>query len=166
MKKIFQMGLVALVSVSMSETVMAQIGAPFIHDPATIAECDGKYYTWGTGGSGLVSEDGWVWTSGERIPNVGAAPDMIKIGDRYLLAYSTTGGGLGGGHAGTIVTCFGKTLDPKSPDYGFPPAAERITVAHSEVDEDCDAIDAGLIMTPEGRLFVTINMKLVMYYLE
>ena len=37
MKKIFQMGLVALVSVSMSEAVMAQIGAPFIHDPATIA---------------------------------------------------------------------------------------------------------------------------------
>ena len=157
MKKIFQMGLVALVSVSMSETVMAQIGSPFIHDPATVMECDGKYYTWGTGGSGLVSEDGWVWTSGERIPNVGAAPDMIKIGDRYLLAYSTTGGGLGGGHAGTIVTCFGKTLDPKSPDYGFPAAAERITVAHSEVDEDCDAIDAGLIMTPEGRLFVTFG---------
>ena len=42
MKKIFQMGLVALVSVSMSEAVMAQIGAPFIHDPATIAECNGK----------------------------------------------------------------------------------------------------------------------------
>ena len=78
MKKIFQMGLVALVSVSMSEAVMAQIGAPFIHDPATIAECNGKYYTWGTSGSGLVSEDGWVWTSGERIPNVGAAPDMLQ----------------------------------------------------------------------------------------
>ena len=157
MKKIFQMGLVALVSVSMSEAVMAQIGAPFIHDPATIAECNGKYYTWGTGGSGLVSEDGWVWTSGERIPNVGAAPDMLKIGDRYLLAYSTTGGGLGGGHGGTIVTCWGKTLDPTSPDYGFPAAAERTTVAHSENDEDCDAIDAGLILTPEGRLFVTFG---------
>ena len=157
MKKIFQLGLVALVSVSMSETVMAQIGAPFIHDPATIAECDGKYYTWGTGGSGLVSEDGWVWTSGQSIPRVGAAPDMLKIGDRYLLAYSTTGGGLGGGHAGTIVTCFGKTLDPKSPDYGFPDPDERITVAHSEYDEDCDAIDAGLIMTSDGRLFVTFG---------
>ena len=83
MKKIFQMGLVALVSVSMSETVMAQIGAPFIHDPATIQECDGKYYTWGTGGSPLVSSDGWVWSSegGARI-QVGAAPDMIKIGNR------------------------------------------------------------------------------------
>ena len=157
MKRIFQLGIAALVSVTMTESVMAQIGSPFIHDPATIAECDGKYYTWGTGGSGLVSEDGWVWTSGERIPNVGAAPDMLKIGDRYLLAYSTTGGGLGGGHAGSIVTCWGKTLDPKSPDYGFPAAADRATVAHSENDEDCDAIDAGLIMTPEGRLFVTFG---------
>ncbi len=153
MKKIFQMGLVALVSVSMSEAVMAQIGAPFIHDPATIMECDGKYYTWGTGGSPLVSSDGWVWSGegGARI-SVGAAPDMIKIGDRYLCAHSSTGGGLGGGHAGTIRTMWNKTLDPKSPDYEW---TEQIQVAESLVDEDCDAIDAGLILTPEGRLFVT-----------
>ena len=157
MKSIFKIGLMALASVMVTETVQAQIGAPFIHDPATVAECNGKYYTWGTGGSGLVSEDGWVWTNGERIANVGAAPDMLKIGDRYLLAYSTTGGGLGGGHAGTIVTCWAKTLDPSSPDYGFPAAAERKTVAYSLSDEDCDAIDAGLILTPEGRLFVTFG---------
>ncbi|MBR4794774.1 MAG: glycoside hydrolase, partial [Bacteroidaceae bacterium] len=143
MKKIFQMGLVALVSVAMSETVMAQIGAPFIHDPATIMECDGKYYTWGTGGSPLVSSDGWVWSGegGARI-SVGAAPDMIKIGDRYLCAHSSTGGGLGGGHAGTIRTMWNKTLDPQSPDYEW---TEQIQVAESLVDEDCDAIDAGLL---------------------
>ena len=157
MKSIFKIGLMALASVAMTETALAQIGAPFIHDPATVAECDGKYYTWGTGGSGLVSEDGWVWTSGKNIPNVGAAPDMLKIGDRYLLAYSTTGGGLGGTHRGTIVTCWGKTLDPQSPDYGFPAADQRTTVAESLSDEDCDAIDAGLIMTPDGRLFVTFG---------
>lgn len=153
MKKIFQMGLMALVSVSMSETAMAQIGAPFIHDPATIMECDGKYYTWGTGGSPLVSSDGWVWSGegGARI-SVGAAPDMIKIGDRYLCAHSSTGGGLGGGHAGSIRTMWNKTLDPNSPDYEW---SEQITVAESVTDEDCDAIDAGLIMTPDGRLFVT-----------
>ena len=33
----------------------AQIGQPWIHDPSTIAECDGTYYTFGTGGGGLVS---------------------------------------------------------------------------------------------------------------
>ena len=44
----------AFISVAAS----AQIGAPYIHDPSTIAECDGKYYTFGTGGGGLISEDG------------------------------------------------------------------------------------------------------------
>lgn len=153
MKSIFKIGLTALASVAMTATVSAQIGAPFIHDPATIAECDGKYYTWGTGGSALVSSDGWVWTGGARI-SVGAAPDMMKIGDRYLCAYSTTGGGLGGSHAGKIVTMWNKTLDPNSPDYQW---TEPIEVAHSEADEDCDAIDAGLLMTPDGRLFVSFG---------
>ena len=40
--------------------VEAQTGAPYIHDPSTIAECDGKYYTFGTGGGGLISDDGWI----------------------------------------------------------------------------------------------------------
>jgi hypothetical protein len=32
-----------------------------IHDPSTVVMCNGKYYTYGTGGSALVSEDGWTW---------------------------------------------------------------------------------------------------------
>src|SRR6185503_1630869 len=35
-----------------------------IHDPSTIVQCAGKYYTYGTGGSSLVSEDGWTWRRG------------------------------------------------------------------------------------------------------
>ena len=36
-------------------TGKAQTGAPYIHDPSTIAECEGKYYTFGTGaGRGTV----------------------------------------------------------------------------------------------------------------
>ena len=89
----------AFISVAAS----AQIGKPFIHDPSTIAECDGKYYTFGTGGGGLISEDGWTWESGAVRPGGGAAPDVVKIGDRYLVGYSATGGGLGGGHAGRIL---------------------------------------------------------------
>ena len=34
--------LLSIVSVS---AVIAQTGAPYIHDPSTIVECDGKYYT-------------------------------------------------------------------------------------------------------------------------
>lgn len=139
----------ALVSLS----AMAQEGKPWIHDPSTIMECDGKYYTFGTGGGGLISEDGWNWNPGAVRPGGGAAPDAMKIGDRYLIAYSSTGGGLGGGHAGRVLTMWNKTLDPDSPDFGY---TEAIEVAHSEVDEDCDAIDAGLFMDPQtGRLWCT-----------
>ena len=139
----------ALISLSVS----AQEGKPWIHDPSTIMECDGKYYTFGTGGGGLISEDGWNWYGGAVRPGGGAAPDALKIGDRYLVAYSSTGGGLGGGHAGRILTMWNKTLDPSSPDFKF---TEAIEVASSQVDEDCDAIDAGLFMDPvTGRLWCT-----------
>ena len=70
--------------------VMAQVGAPYIHDPSTLAECDGKWYTFGTGGGGLISDDGWSWHSGADRPGGGAAPDMLKIGDRYLCIYGAT----------------------------------------------------------------------------
>ena len=139
----------ALVSVS----ALAQEGKPWIHDPSTIMECEGKYYTFGTGGGGLISEDGWNWYPGAERPGGGAAPDALKIGDKYLVAYSSTGGGLGGGHAGRILTMWNKTLDPSSPDFKF---TEAIEVASSQVDEDCDAIDAGLFMDPvTGRLWCT-----------
>lgn len=147
--KLFFLAASALFAVS----AFAQEGQPWIHDPSTIMECDGKYYTFGTGGGGLISEDGWNWYPGAVRPGGGAAPDAMKIGDRYLIAYSSTGGGLGGGHAGRILTMWNRTLDPNSPDFEY---TEAIEVASSEVDEDCDAIDAGLFMDPQtGRLWCT-----------
>jgi len=147
------LGATTLLSVCMSGTAKAQVGKPFIHDPSTIMECDGKYYTFGTGGGGLISEDGWVWNGGAVRPNGGAAPDALKIGDRYLVAFGSTGGGLGGGHDGKINTMWNKTLDPKSPDFKF---SESIVVASSENMEDCDAIDPGLLLDPtDGRLWLS-----------
>lgn len=149
MKKIF----VLMVSMAMSCVCEAQIGEPFIHDPSTVQECEGKYYTFGTGGGGLISDDGWSWHSGAVRPGGGAAPDAIKIGDRYLVVYGATGGGLGGGHKGTIFTMWNKTLDPKSPDFKY---SDPIMVAWSENDEDCDAIDPGLLLDPTtGRLWMS-----------
>lgn len=146
-------GSIALVSALEPQMTFAQVGKPYIHDPSTIMECDGKYYTFGTGGGGLISEDGWTWNGGGVRPGGGAAPDAIKIGDRYLIAYSATGGGLGGGHAGRVLTMWNKTLDPNSPDFAY---TEPIEVAHSLDDEDCDAIDAGLLLDPTtGRLWLT-----------
>ena len=132
----------------------AQTGHPYIHDPSTLAECEGKYYTFGTGGGGLISSDGgWTWDSGAERPGGGAAPDVLKIGDRYLVVYGATGGGLGGSHRGVILTMWNKTLDPKSPDFRY---TEPIEVASSEDGDDCDAIDPGLLLDPTtGRLWMT-----------
>lgn len=131
----------------------AQVGAPYIHDPSTIAECDGKYYTFGTGGGGLISSNGWKWESGAERPGGGAAPDVMKIGDRYLCIYGATGGGLGGGHNGRILTMWNKTLDPKSPLFKW---TDPIEVASSDGMEDQDAIDPCLLLDPTtGRLWVS-----------
>ena len=133
--------------------IKAQTGEPFIHDPSTIQESDGKYFTFGTGGGGLISDDGWSWHSGAVRPGGGAAPDAIKIGDRYLVAYGATGGGLGGGHKGIIYTMWNKTLDPSSPDFKY---SEPVMVAWSENVDDCDAIDPGLMLDPStGRLWMS-----------
>ncbi|HCE58392.1 MAG TPA: glycoside hydrolase [Prolixibacteraceae bacterium] len=151
MKKNNILGAAALFTMLLAGTATAQIGKPFIHDPSTIMECDGKYYTFGTGRGGLISEDGWTWNGGAERPGGGAAPDAIKIGDRYLVAYGSTGGGLGGGHDGKINTMWNKTLDPKSPDFKF---SEPIVVAQSVNMEDNDAIDPGLLLDPtDGRLW-------------
>ena len=136
-----------------TQMVQAQVGKPFIHDPSTIAFSDGKYYTFGTGGGGLISEDGWTWNGGAVRPGGGAAPDILKIGDRYLVVYGATGGGLAGGHNGKILTMWNKTLDPKSPDFKY---SDPIMVASSDGIEDNDSIDPSLLLDPtDGRLWCT-----------
>lgn len=143
----------ALLSLWFSNPALALDGEPYIHDPSTVMECDGKYYTFGTGGGGLISDDGWTWRGGAVRPGGGAAPDAMKIGDRYLIVYGATGGGLGGGHNGNILTMWNKTLDPKSPDFKY---TEAVVVASSDGKEDCDAIDPSLLLDPtDGRLWLT-----------
>jgi arabinan endo-1,5-alpha-L-arabinosidase len=137
--------------VLITQTINAQVGRPFIHDPSTIVECDGKYYTFGTGGGGLISEDGWTWYGGGIRPGGGAAPDAIKIGNRYLVTYGATGGG--GNHKGAIFTMWNNTLDPKSPDFKY---SEPVVVATSDGYEENDAIDPGVMLDPRtGRLWLT-----------
>jgi arabinan endo-1,5-alpha-L-arabinosidase len=143
--------LTLLVLLLITQTAIAQVGKPFIHDPSTIVECDGKYFTFGTGAGGLISSDGWKWNSGGARPGGGAAPDAIKIGDRYLISYGATGGS--SNHKGAIFTMWNKTLDPTSPDFKY---TEPVVVATSDGYEECDAIDPGLMLDPTtGRLWLS-----------
>jgi arabinan endo-1,5-alpha-L-arabinosidase len=151
MKRIKTTCISALLAVLITQTLIAQIGKPFIHDPSTIMESDGKYFTFGTGGGGLISEDGWTWYGGGVRPGGGAAPDAIKIGNRYLIAYGATGGG--GAHKGAIFTMWNNTLNPKSPNFKY---SEPVIVATSDGYEENDAIDPGLFLDPTtGRLWMS-----------
>jgi arabinan endo-1,5-alpha-L-arabinosidase len=142
----------ALLALCTSDPALAQLnGEPYIHDPSTVVLSDGKYYTFGTGGGGLTSDDGWTWHSGAVRPGGGLAPDVIKIGDRFFVAYASKGGGLAGGHAGAINTMWTRTLDPQSPDFGF---HDDSVVASTDGVEDADAIDPSFLYA-EGHLWLT-----------
>lgn len=148
--RIIVTALASILATASSLVASAQIGSPYIHDPSTVVECDGKYYTFGTGGGGLISEDGWNWHSGGVRPGGGVAPDAIKIGDRYLVVYST-GGVQGVRYGSHVYAMWNKTLDPDSPDFAY---TDPIDIAGSNGYEDCDGIDPGLMMGPDGRLWL------------
>ena len=120
-----------------------------IHDPSTIVQCDGKYYTYGTGGSSLVSADGWTWTRGTALPRRGLAPDVIHLGDRYYIYVAAN---IGAQPKAAVNMISSKTLDPNSPDYKW---EEGGVVASSDGVEDANAIDPGLFLDPnDGRLWL------------
>lgn len=121
-----------------------------IHDPSTIVHCGGKYYTFGTGGSTLVSEDGWTWARGVRPARSGMAPDIIQIGDRYYMYVARN---IGAQPRADINLIWSRTLDPSSPEYKW---EEGGVVASSDGLEDCNAIDPGLFLDPaDGRLWLS-----------
>src|SRR5207244_6766764 len=77
---------------AVASVVLALDGTVGIHDPSTIIQCNGKYYTYGTGGSSLVSDDGWTWRRGTPLPRRGLAPDVMHLGDRYFLYIAANSG--------------------------------------------------------------------------
>lgn len=126
-------------------------GEPYIHGPSTVTSSDGKYYTFGTGRGGLVSEDGWTWHAGGERPGGGLAPDVIRIGDRYYVAYAVGGGGMSGGHASQIRIMWTRTLDPASPEFGYHDIG---VVASSDGVENQDAIDPAFLFA-DGHLWLS-----------
>ena len=120
-----------------------------IHDPSTIVQCDGKYYTYGTGGTPLVSDDGWTWRRGTTPARSGMAPDVIHVGDHYFMYVARN---VGAQPRADINLIWSKSLDPASPDYKW---EEGGVVASSDGVEDCNAIDPGAFLDPnDGKLWL------------
>jgi arabinan endo-1,5-alpha-L-arabinosidase len=133
-------------SASLAFALDGEIG---IHDPSTVVLSNGKYYTYGTGGTGLVSDDGWTWRRGTALPRRGLAPEVIHLGDRYYVYVAANSGPT----KADLNLISNKTLDANSPDYKW---EEGGVVASSDGVEDSNAIDPGVFLDPaDGRLWLT-----------
>jgi arabinan endo-1,5-alpha-L-arabinosidase len=136
-----------LALVSQGLALDGQIG---IHDPSTLIQCDGKWYTYGTGGGTLVSEDGWTWHRGTSPSRAGLAPDVIHVGNRYCLYVARN---VGAQPRADINMIWNVSLDPGSPDYKW---EEGGVIVSSDGVEDCNAIDPGVFLDPtSGKLWLT-----------
>lgn len=159
--------LLLTVSIALLSPAQALEGDIGIHDPSTVTMEAGRYYTYGTGGLPMLSsEDGWTWQRqgsviaslpggkpGEatlaRGGNNSWAPDVIHVGDQYFMYYSAPGTQ----PRSAIGLLVGKTLDPRSPQYGWRDAGP---VVWSDGIEDSNAIDPGVLLDPtDGRLWLT-----------
>jgi len=129
-------------AVALASNAFALEGQVGIHDPSTIVKSDGKFYTYGTGGAPLVSDDGWTWRAGTRPPDTGLAPDIVKLGDRY---YLYTPRNVGGQPKAEITMISTKSLDPTSPNYNWEKGG---VVASTDGIEDCNGIDPGVLLDP------------------
>jgi len=149
-----------------SATALALEGMIGIHDPSTVAVCDGKYYVFGTGRgiSVLTSSNGFNWQRGgkvfDRIPdsvkqhvpkNDGQgvwAPDVIKLNGEYHLYYSISSWGQYVSAVGLLTS---PTLNTNDPNYKW---TDRGMVVHSVEGENLNAIDPGVIHAPDGTLWI------------
>jgi arabinan endo-1,5-alpha-L-arabinosidase len=93
---------------------LALDGQVGIHDPSTVVQCEGKYYTFGTGGTTLVSDDGWIWRRGVTPSRTGMAPDVIQIGNRYFMYIARN---VGAQPRADVNLIWNQTLDADSPNY-------------------------------------------------
>jgi arabinan endo-1,5-alpha-L-arabinosidase len=154
------------VAISIALPAQALDGEIQIHDPSTIGQHGGHFYTYGTGNGipVLSSEDGWTWSRAGSLMSAvpggkaGAAvlarggnntwaPDIIHIGDKYFVYYSAPATQ----PRSAIGLLVGRTLDPKSPDYKWEDAGP---VVWSDGIEDSNAIDPGVLLDPDGRLWM------------
>ena len=134
----------------LAEMLLALDGELVIHDPSTVVRCDGKFYTYGTGGSSLVSDDAWTWRRGSPLPRRGLAPDVIHLGGRY---YVYVAANIGAQPKAAVNMIWSKSLDPSSPNYKW---EEGGVVASSDGVEDANAIDPGVFLDPtDGKLWLT-----------
>lgn len=139
-----------------------------LHDPSTIVRCGGSFWTFHTG-RGVGSRFSTNLVTWSRGPSVFAAPpawvasavpgnrghfwapDILQVGDRYLLYYSVS---TWGKNTSAIALASASTLDPADPRYGW---KDEGVVQASVATNDFNAIDPAVAFDDDGRLWMAFG---------
>jgi arabinan endo-1,5-alpha-L-arabinosidase len=139
---------------------------PSVHDPSTVVRFQGRYYVYSTG-RGIPffsSPDLETWTrEGSIFPQIPEAvhaavpknngtdvwaPDIVRVGGQFYLYYAVSSWG---SFNSAIALATNPVLDPKDPHYKW---TDRGVVVSSDGVEDLNAIDPGVILAPDGTLWI------------
>ena len=140
-----------------------------VHDPSTIVKCDDDYWIFytGRGVPSYHSRDLMTWESGPQVfTNAPAwsqeavpahrglgywAPDVTRVGDRYLLYYSISTFGKNGSAIGLVTT---PTLNPSNPAFGWKDEGE---VVRSVSTNNFNTIDPAIFHDADGKLWLSFG---------
>lgn len=152
-------------------TILSEFGDRGIrvHDPSTIVKCKDEYWIFytGRGVPSYHSKDLTNWERGPRVfTNAPAwvaetvpgnrwmnywAPDVIHLGDRYLLYYSASTFGRNKSAIGLATT---PTLDPNDPKFGW---NDQGVVVQSERGDNFNTIDPAVTQDTDGSLWLAFG---------
>jgi arabinan endo-1,5-alpha-L-arabinosidase len=154
-----------------SAAILKQNGSRDVrcHDPSTIVKCKGEYWAFFTGPNtpSLRSKDLVNWTRGplvnaeppewiaREVPlnrrNSFWAPDVIRVGEKYLLFYSVSSFGK---NTSAIGVTSNATLDPDDPAFKW---QQRGIVVQSKQGDDFNTIDPAAFLDKDGKLWLAFG---------
>jgi arabinan endo-1,5-alpha-L-arabinosidase len=156
---------------SFSQPPVSQKGAfqrDRVHDPSTIIKHTNEYWVFSTGMgvTSFHSKDLIAWKAGpavfakppdwiaDVVPNHRGyfwAPDVARVGDRYLLYYSVSAFGR---NTSAIALASNPTLDPSDPAYKW---TDHGIVIRSQSKDNFNAIDPNVFPSPDGSLWLAFG---------
>jgi arabinan endo-1,5-alpha-L-arabinosidase len=139
------------------------------HDPSTIIRCGDEYWCYSTGRGvwSIHSKDLEHWDVGPRVFEAAPvwnkqvvpgtremnywAPDVIHLGDRYLLYYSVS---VFGKKTSAIGLATNATLDPSGPKFEW---TDEGAVVQSGDKENYNTIDPSVMLDRDGKLWLSFG---------
>ena len=150
-----------------------------VHDPSTIVTCKDEYWIFctGRGTPSFHSRDLFTWEAGPQVFDTRPdwldqvvpprsrrggfggpggspsfwAPDVIHLGDKYLLYFSYSAFGR---NTSAIGLATNPTLDPNDPQYKW---TEQGIVIQSDPNDDYNCIDPAVTTDAEGNLWMSFG---------